>query len=82
MLMLFLYAIVLMMGLFGVLLLVYVPHLDPYPGYTPMRNESLDDAAYEELPGGEHISPERHANLFSSMYLSVHTTYVIGSRET
>ncbi|KAF3450335.1 hypothetical protein FNV43_RR06415 [Rhamnella rubrinervis] len=61
---------VVIQGLFGVLLLVYVPHLDPYPGYTPMRNESLDDAVYEELPGGEYISPERHANLFSRITFS------------
>ncbi|KAA8514859.1 hypothetical protein F0562_018038 [Nyssa sinensis] len=53
--------------LFGVLLLVYVPTLDPYPGYSLMRTESVDSAEYEELPGGEQICPERHANLFSSI---------------
>lgn len=46
---------------------MYVPELDPYPGYTPMRTELVDDAEYEELPGGEQICPERHANIFSSM---------------
>ncbi|POO04135.1 hypothetical protein TorRG33x02_004390 [Trema orientale] len=56
--------------LFGVLLLVYIPHLDPYPSYTPLRTESIDDAAYEELPGGEHISPERHANIISRIFFS------------
>lgn len=39
--------------LFGVLLLVYVPTLDPYPGYTPIGTEIDVDAAYEELPKGE-----------------------------
>ncbi|URE19194.1 BAG domain [Musa troglodytarum] len=46
--------------LFGILLLVYVPSLDPYPGYTPIRTEALiDDMGYEPLPGGEQICPER-----------------------
>lgn len=53
--------------LFGILLLVYVPDLDPFSGYTPMRTESIDNMEYEELPGGEQICPERHANIFSSM---------------
>ena len=48
---------------------MYVPDLDPYPGYTPMRTEFVDDAEYEELPGGEQICPERHVNIFSSMYI-------------
>ncbi|KAJ9691129.1 hypothetical protein PVL29_013349 [Vitis rotundifolia] len=51
--------------LFGILLLFYVPDLDPYPGYTPMWTGSVDDAEYEEIPGGEQICPERHANIFS-----------------
>ncbi|KAG8652165.1 ABC transporter C family member 2 isoform X1 [Manihot esculenta] len=51
--------------LFGILLLVYVPDLDPYPGYTPIRAESVEDAEYEELPGGEYICPEQHVNIFS-----------------
>ncbi|KAI3741552.1 hypothetical protein L1987_59226 [Smallanthus sonchifolius] len=52
--------------LFGLCLLVYLPTLDPYPGYTPIRDESLDDAEYEELAGGEEICPERHTNIISS----------------
>ncbi|KAB2627658.1 ABC transporter C family member 12-like [Pyrus ussuriensis x Pyrus communis] len=57
-------------GLFGILLLVYIPKLVDYPGYTPIRTESIDDAAYEELPGGEQICPERHANILSRMLFS------------
>ncbi|XP_039049118.1 ABC transporter C family member 2-like [Hibiscus syriacus] len=56
--------------LFGILLLVYIPDLDPYPGYTPMRTELVDDAGYEELPGGEKICPERHVNIFSKILFS------------
>jgi ABC-type multidrug transport system fused ATPase/permease subunit len=51
--------------LFGILLLVYIPQLDPYPGYVPLWNDHLDDSKYEALLGGEHICPERHGNLFS-----------------
>ncbi|KAF3970894.1 hypothetical protein CMV_005450 [Castanea mollissima] len=56
--------------LFGILLLVYVPRLDPYPGYIPIGAESVDDAAYEELPGGEQVCPERHVNVFSKISFS------------
>lgn len=56
-----------MQVLFGVLLLVYIPNLDPYPGYSPVRNESEDNTAYEELAGGEQICPERKANLIARM---------------
>ncbi|XP_047942047.1 ABC transporter C family member 2-like [Salvia hispanica] len=56
--------------LFGVLLAVYIPDLDPYPGYTPMQTESEDNTAYEELPGGEQICPERRANLISQITYS------------
>ncbi|CDP05638.1 unnamed protein product [Coffea canephora] len=52
---------------FGVLLLFYVPDLDPYPGYLPVQTESVDNIAYEELPGGEQICPERHVNIFSKI---------------
>lgn len=52
---------------FGTLLFVYFPNLDPYPGYTPVGTETSEDYEYEELPGGEQICPERHANLFDSM---------------
>ncbi|CAL5411679.1 unnamed protein product [Camellia sinensis] len=51
--------------LYGVLFLVYFPSMDPYPGYTPIRTESVDDTEYEELPGGEQICPEKYANIFS-----------------
>ena len=66
--------IILMQVLFGILLLVYAPRLDPYPGYTPIEAESVDDAAYEELPGGEQVCPERHVSVFSSMYISIYMT--------
>ncbi|KAF5736366.1 ABC transporter family protein [Tripterygium wilfordii] len=54
-------------GLFGILLLVYLPDLEPYPGYTPLRTESVDGSEYEELPGEEQICPERHVNIFSKI---------------
>lgn len=54
---------------FGTLLFVYFPNLDPYPGYTPVPTETSEDYEYEELPGGEQICPERHANLIDSMSL-------------
>ncbi|XVF00518.1 hypothetical protein REPUB_Repub04eG0007900 [Reevesia pubescens] len=50
--------------------MVYVPELDPYPGYTPMRTEFVDNAEYVELPGGEQICPERHANIFAKIFFS------------
>ncbi|XP_011096661.1 ABC transporter C family member 2 [Sesamum indicum] len=53
--------------LFGVLLLVYIPDLDPYPGYSPLRAEYVDNTAYEELPGAEQVCPERHVNIFSKI---------------
>lgn len=59
-----------MQVLFGILLLVYIPTLDPYPGYTPIGSEVVTDAAYDELPEGELICPERHANLLSSTYIN------------
>ncbi|PRQ29589.1 putative xenobiotic-transporting ATPase [Rosa chinensis] len=52
--------------LFGVLLLFYVPILDPYPGYVVLQSESLDNAEYEALPGEVETCPERHVNIFSS----------------
>ncbi|VAH51986.1 unnamed protein product [Triticum turgidum subsp. durum] len=56
---------------FGILMVVYLPSLDPYPGYTPIRSELLDDNTdYEPLPGGEQICPERHANIFSRIFFS------------
>ncbi|KAL6198463.1 hypothetical protein ACLB2K_028252 [Fragaria x ananassa] len=54
--------------LFGILLLIYVPHLDPFPGYIVLQSESLDNAEYEALPGEDQICPERHVNIFSRIY--------------
>ncbi|KAJ6725085.1 ATP-BINDING CASSETTE SUB-FAMILY C [Salix viminalis] len=54
--------------LFGILLLVYIPNLDPCPDYVIMEPESPDNGAYEAFPGREQICPERHANLFSRIF--------------
>ena len=62
-------SIVLIQVLFGILLVVYVPNLDPYPGYSMMHAEPLDNCEYEAIPGEEQICPERHVNIFSSEYL-------------
>ena len=56
---------------------MYVPNLVPYPGYTPIQTESIDDAAYEELPGGEHICPERQANIFSSISIKLNAQHLV-----
>lgn len=56
--------------LFGLLLLFYIPDLDPYPGYSPLQSESFDNTAYDELPEGEQICPERHANILSQILFS------------
>ncbi|OEL34907.1 ABC transporter C family member 2 [Dichanthelium oligosanthes] len=57
--------------LFGILMVVYLPSVDPYPGYTPIRNEELvDNTDYEPLPSGEQVCPERHVNVFSSIFFS------------
>uniref|UniRef100_A0A1J3J339 ABC-type xenobiotic transporter n=7 Tax=Noccaea caerulescens TaxID=107243 RepID=A0A1J3J339_NOCCA len=50
------------------LLLVYIPKLDPYPGYQILNNEPLDNVEYDALPGGENICPERHASFFTGIY--------------
>jgi hypothetical protein len=55
-------------ALFGILLLIYIPELDPYPGYHIVNNEPLDNVEYDALRGGEHICPERHASIFSRIY--------------
>ncbi|KAL0442459.1 UNVERIFIED_CONTAM: ABC transporter C family member 2 [Sesamum latifolium] len=52
--------------LLGILLLFYVPNLDVFPGYIPLV-DSIDDAKTEE-PLGEHVCPERYANIFSRIY--------------
>lgn len=48
------------------MLFFYIPNLDPYPGYTNLQSEPLDEAEYETLPGEKQICPERHVNIFSS----------------
>ncbi|XP_073027940.1 ABC transporter C family member 2-like [Primulina eburnea] len=53
--------------LFGVLLFVYIPDLNTYLGYSPIRIESVDNTAYEELSEEEQICPERRANIFSKI---------------
>nr|GME08172.1 ABC transporter C family member 12-like isoform X1 [Ipomoea batatas] len=53
--------------LFAALLLFHVPCLDPYPGYIPLGSQS-DENQYEALVEGDHICPERHANIFSRIY--------------
>ncbi|XP_020586974.1 ABC transporter C family member 2-like [Phalaenopsis equestris] len=57
--------------LFGILLVFYVPNLDPYTGYTPIRGDVfVDNTQYELLSGGEQICPERHTNIFSKIFFS------------
>ncbi|OAY74964.1 ABC transporter C family member 2 [Ananas comosus] len=57
--------------LFGLLQLVYLPSLDPYPGYTPIRTEALlDNTDYEPLAAEEQVCPERHASIFSRIFFS------------
>ncbi|KAL6198464.1 hypothetical protein ACLB2K_028253 [Fragaria x ananassa] len=69
--------------LFGILLLFYVPNLDPYPGYIVLQSESLDNAEYEALPGEDQIFPERHANIFSRIYFGWMTPLMqLGYRKT
>lgn len=70
--------ILFMQFLFGILLLLYVPTLDPFPGYTPLRAEALvDNTDYELLPGGEQICPERHANVFSSKHIELNILQLV-----
>ncbi|KAF8030774.1 hypothetical protein BT93_D0071 [Corymbia citriodora subsp. variegata] len=54
--------------LFGILLFVYVPNLDPCPGYTMVHTEPLDSSDYKALPGEDPVCPERHVNIFSRIY--------------
>ncbi|GAV87978.1 ABC_tran domain-containing protein/ABC_membrane domain-containing protein [Cephalotus follicularis] len=60
-------SMVLCQVIFGILLFVYIPNLDPYPGYVMMQ-DSLDNVEYEALPAGEQICPERHVSIFSRIY--------------
>ncbi|KAJ7969064.1 ABC transporter C family member 2-like [Quillaja saponaria] len=54
--------------LFGILLLVFIPKLDPCPGYIMMQAEILNNAEFEPLPGEQKVFPERHVNVFSRIY--------------
>ncbi|XP_051129037.1 ABC transporter C family member 12-like isoform X2 [Andrographis paniculata] len=54
--------------LLGVLLLLYIPNLDLYPGYIPLSD--LIDDNKNEKPLGEHVCPERYANMFSRIYFT------------
>ncbi|KAI4365222.1 hypothetical protein MLD38_021227 [Melastoma candidum] len=56
--------------MFGVLLLFYLPTLDPYPGYTPVDADPIEEPEYEELSGSVQICPERHVNLLSKILFS------------
>uniref|UniRef100_A0A166CKC3 ABC-type xenobiotic transporter n=1 Tax=Daucus carota subsp. sativus TaxID=79200 RepID=A0A166CKC3_DAUCS len=57
--------------LLGVMLLVYLPGLDPYLDYVPVQTESEDNSEYEKLPGDrEDICPERHVNILSNILFS------------
>lgn len=62
---------VLLQVLFGILLFVHLPNLDPYPGYIPVGSETVDEYEYEELSEGQQLCPERHANIFDSKSLYV-----------
>ncbi|XP_010499572.1 PREDICTED: ABC transporter C family member 12-like [Camelina sativa] len=55
-------------ALFGTLLFIYIPDLDPYPGYHILNDEPLDNVEYDALREGDHICPERHASIFSRIY--------------
>ncbi|KAJ0240059.1 ABC transporter C family member 2 [Hirschfeldia incana] len=57
-------------ALFGMLLFVHLPNLEPYPGYMQVRSETVDDHEYEELSEGQQICPERHANIFDRIFFS------------
>ncbi|GLT85718.1 hypothetical protein SLE2022_038980 [Rubroshorea leprosula] len=61
-------SMVLCEALFGVLLLVHVPNLNPYAGYLIMQNEFPDNVEYEAYSVDEQICPERQANIFSRIY--------------
>ncbi|GMI96631.1 multidrug resistance-associated protein 13, ATP-binding cassette C12 [Hibiscus trionum] len=68
------YALYLSMGtffckvLFGILLLVYFPNLNPCLGYILVQSKSSDDEEYELLSGMEQIFPERQANVISRAF--------------
>ncbi|XP_073280878.1 ABC transporter C family member 12-like isoform X1 [Primulina huaijiensis] len=49
------------------ILLIYVPKLDSYPGYTPLPAEPIDDSK-NEMSFGEDVCPERNSNIFKRIY--------------
>ncbi|XP_010522096.1 PREDICTED: ABC transporter C family member 12-like isoform X2 [Tarenaya hassleriana] len=55
-------------ALFGILLLIYIPNLDPYPDYHFLNDEPVDGVEYEALKEGEQVCPERNAGIFSRIY--------------
>ncbi|KAL8033751.1 hypothetical protein ABFX02_13G178300 [Erythranthe guttata] len=57
---------VLFQVLFGLLLLLYVPNLESYPGYIPLL-DSIDDTKNDK-PLGEQVCPERYASILSRIY--------------
>ncbi|XP_015167599.1 ABC transporter C family member 12-like isoform X4 [Solanum tuberosum] len=59
------YSSVICQIVFGALLLVHLPHLNPFPGYIPLRSESVDDKNDETILGEDHICPERYASILS-----------------
>ncbi|XP_019224929.1 PREDICTED: ABC transporter C family member 12-like isoform X1 [Nicotiana attenuata] len=58
------YSSVICQILFGALLLVHLPNLDPFSGYVPLRSESIDDNN-DETVGADRICPERYASILS-----------------
>ncbi|XP_033137229.1 ABC transporter C family member 12 isoform X2 [Brassica rapa] len=69
--------------LFGVMLLVYIPELDPYQGYHTLNNESIDNVEYDVLPEGENICPERRAGFFTGIFFDWITPLMqLGYRKT
>uniref|UniRef100_A0A9I9CQY3 ABC-type xenobiotic transporter n=1 Tax=Cucumis melo TaxID=3656 RepID=A0A9I9CQY3_CUCME len=60
--------------LFAVLLLAYVPDLEPYPGYIALQSEDVDNVDYGMLLGSEHV-PEilgcRSSNTQALAYKSI-----------
>ncbi|KAJ0791413.1 putative ABC-type xenobiotic transporter [Helianthus annuus] len=63
---------------FGVFLLGYIPNLDGYMGHIPLQTDPDDDIKYEVLRGGEHICPERRANILSRIKLLLTDNMVVG----
>uniref|UniRef100_A0A1J3IMN5 ABC-type xenobiotic transporter n=1 Tax=Noccaea caerulescens TaxID=107243 RepID=A0A1J3IMN5_NOCCA len=67
--------------LFGILLFVHLPNLDPYPGYIPVGSETVDEYEYEELSEGQQLCPERLANIFDKIFFSwINPLMILGSK--